>query len=102
MPLESIVQISLGLFLALYILCIPVSARDYPIEPVMVFPDSHVDTWDYIMHTLAYVLACFLALSFLVFLGVCIVLSWIFTFEATAYVLFKAYKMFIQRPVGQI
>jgi hypothetical protein len=96
--IQSIFDLLTCIFIVLYIISTPVSAVwDYPMEPVIPFPEKYTDNFDYALHTAAYFIACLCFLLFLVFLAAFILLAVVFTCDATGWVAHKMYRMFAAR-----
>jgi hypothetical protein len=90
MHLNNVINLLLCIYLALYIFSIPVSAAwDYPMDTTVTFPDRSQDPFEYYMHTLAFFIASLCIVLFLIFTGAIIILSCMYMFDATEFIVNK-------------
>jgi hypothetical protein len=91
MLIDHAIQAVVYFYVFLYFFGIPISATawDYPMEPIVTFPKNYHDPYDYAMHTIAYAFACLCVLLLLILLASFILVSVIFTCDATEWVIQK-------------
>jgi hypothetical protein len=96
MLIDNAIYAIVYFYVFLYIFGIPISATawDYPMEPIVTFPKTYKDPYDYAMHTVAYAFACLCVLLFLILLASFILVSTVFTCDATYWTAEKLCRYF--------